>query len=148
MHDHACKVLGVVVNSDQGTHVERAAIFTGASKDVHRCSWSGARADPHADTSLSSRSVNDELSPAHTVSVIEETAQDSKRIDSFRPETASVYHQRLFPMVRWCQLDSGLQGHSNHSVVAAIGMIEYRVEVSMHEMNEHALVFLARFPTG
>ena len=90
VHDHSGEVLGMAMDTYQGSHVEGTAILTRASVDVH-CRVEGMTGThSHANPSLALRPVDDESSPSHPMGMIEKTAQHLQRIDAFGSKPPAV----------------------------------------------------------
>jgi hypothetical protein len=116
VHDHSGKILGMVMDPDKGAHVKSAAIFTRASVNIDDRIRRHPGAHSHGDSTLSTRSVNDESAPAHPVGRIEEAAQDPLGVYSLWPESAGIHNKHLTFMAGLFQLTRPKQGDMDGSI--------------------------------
>jgi hypothetical protein len=126
VHYHPGKILGMIVYSHQGAHIEGTAIFARASEDVNGRIKRGTRTHSHSYASLASCPVNDEFPPSGSVSVIEKTAEHTQLVDSIGLETSRIHDKGLVDIFRLCKSPSILEGHSNHPIFAAHGVEQGR----------------------
>jgi hypothetical protein len=147
MHDHSGEVLGMIVHTDQGTHIECPAVFPWTTEDIDCGIWSGTGAYAHTDPALPLRPVNNEPSPAHPMGMIEETAQRAKGIDPFRPESPGVNDKDLLWMAWRFEFFSIGHGHPDRSIFD-LDTVKDSIDLILHDMKKCSPVLFTYLPSG